>query len=49
MESQVSGLAKLGLTFKKLDYEIHAMRVTCIIILIMLDTTHKILNIGHII
>ena len=64
MESQVSGLAKLGLgksvSFPKLDQEsqqafqiwiqvIHDMRVTCIIILIILDTAQNILHIAHII
>ena len=53
MESQVSGLAKLGLgksvSFPKLDYESQAIRVTCIIILIVLHTTHNILHIAHII
>ena len=51
MESQVSALAKLGLgklvSFLNLDYECHAMRETCIIILIILHTTHNILHIGH--
>ena len=40
MESQVSGLAKS-------DYESNAMRVTCIIICIILHTTHNILHITH--
>ena len=51
MESQVSGLAKLGLaklvSFPNLDQESHAMRLTCIIILIILHTTHNILHIAH--
>ena len=52
MESQVSGLAKLGLgmlvNFPNFDYESHAMSVTCTIILMILYTTHKILHIAHI-
>ena len=32
---------------QKSDYESHAMRVTCIIILIILNTTHNILHIAH--
>ena len=51
MESKVSGLAKLGLgksvSFPKLDYESQAIRVTCIIILIVLHTTHNILHIAY--
>ena len=52
MDSQVSGLAKMVLgklvsLFPNLDQEIHAMRVTCIIILIILHTTHNILHIAH--
>ena len=51
MESQVSGHAKLRLgklvSFPNLDEQIHAMRVTCIIILIMLHKAHNILHIAH--
>ena len=51
MESQVSRLAKFGLgksvDFPNLDYESHAMRVTCIIIGIILHIAHDILHIAH--
>ena len=51
MESQVSGLANFGLgklvIFPNLDKESHAMRVTCIIIRIILYTTHIVLHIAH--
>ena len=51
MESQVSGLAKLGFgkswNLPKLNYESHAMRVTCIIMRIILYTTYNILHIAH--
>ena len=53
MESQVSGLAKFGLgksvDFTNLDYESHAMRVTCIIILIISQTPHNIFHISYLI
>ena len=51
MESQVSGHAKLRLgklvSFPNLDEQIHAMRVTCIIMRIILYTTYNILHIAH--
>ena len=50
-ESQVSGLAKLGFgkswNLPNLNYESHAMRVTCIIMRIILYTTYNILQIAH--
>ena len=50
-ESQVSGLAKLGFgkswNLPNLNYESHAMRVTCIIMRIILYTTYNILHIAH--
>ena len=53
MESQVNGLAKMGLgklvSFPNMDYESHAIRVTCIIILIILHKAHNILHITHIV
>ena len=53
MESQVSGLAKFGsrksMDLPNLDLESHAMTVTCIIKLIILQTTHNIIYIAHII
>ena len=53
MESQVSGLAKFGLgksmDLPNLDLESHSMSVTCIIKLIILQTTHNIFHIAHII
>ena len=51
MEIQVSGLAKFGLgksmDLPNLDLESHAMSVTCIIKLIILQTAHIILHIEH--
>ena len=51
MESQVSRLAKFGLgklvDLPNLNYESHAIRVTCIIIRIMLHTTHNICHISY--
>ena len=51
MTSQVSGLSKFGLgksmDLPNLDLEIHAMSVTCIIKLIILQTTHNIFHISY--
>ena len=51
MESHVSGLAKFGLgksmDLPNLDLESHAMGVTCIIKLIILQTTHNIFHISY--
>ena len=51
MESQVSGLAKFGLgksmDLPNLDLESHAMSVTCIIKLIILQTAHNIFHISY--
>ena len=53
MESKVNGLAKFGsgksMDLLNLDFESHAMNVTCIINLIILQTTHNIFHIAHII
>ena len=53
MESQVSGLDEFGLgksmDLPNFDLESHAMSVTCIIKLIILQTTHNIFHIAHII
>ena len=53
MESQVSGLAKFGsgksMDLPNFDLESHAMSVTCIIKLIILQTTHNMFHIAHII
>ena len=53
MESKVSGLDKFGsgksMDLPNLDLKIHAMSVTCIINLIILQTTHNIFHIAHII
>ena len=53
MESQVSGLAKFGprksMDLPNLDLESHAMSVTCITKLIILQTTHNMFHIAHII
>ena len=51
MESQVSRLAKFGLgksmDLPNFDLESHAMSVTCIIKLIILQTTHNIFHISY--
>ena len=51
MESQVSGLAKFGLgksmDLSNLDWESHAMIVTCIIKFIILQTAHNIFHISY--
>ena len=51
MESQVSKLAKFGsgtsMDLPNLDLESHAMSVTCIIKLVILQTKHNIFHISH--
>ena len=51
MTSQVSGLSKFGLgksmDLPNLDLESHAMSVTCIIKLVILQTKHNIFHISH--
>ena len=53
MKSQVSGLGKFGsgksMDLPNFDLESHAMSVTCIIKLIILQTTHNMFHIAHII
>ena len=48
---KVSGLGRFGLgmlvDLPNLDQKIYAMRITCIIIRIILHTTHNILHIAH--